>query len=53
MIVVEIMLSTIFCAVPLFILVLPVKNSGPTTTSIGKSATALTGLFLLQLMLPV
>ena len=33
--VVEIMFSTNFCAVPLFILVLPVTNSGPTTTSIG------------------
>jgi hypothetical protein len=50
---VEIIFKTNFCAVPLFILVLPVTNSGPTTTSIGKSAAALTGESGLQDMLPV
>src|SRR5690606_41897688 len=47
------MLRTSFCAVPLFILVLPVTNSGPTTTSMGKSAAALTGEPGLHAMLPV
>jgi len=50
---VEIIFNTNFCAVPLFILVLPVTNSGPTTTSIGKSAAALTGESGLQAILPV
>ena len=40
--VVEIMLSTSFWAVPAFIRVLPVTNSGPTTTTTGKSATCST-----------
>ena len=38
--VVEIIFSTSFCAVPLFIRVLPVTNSGPVITSTGKSAAA-------------
>jgi len=39
--------------VPLFILVLPVTNSGPTTTSTAWSAAAETGAFALQEMEPV
>ena len=50
---VEIMFRTSFWAVPLFILVLPVTNSGPTTTSMGKSAAADTGALGLQVIDPV
>jgi hypothetical protein len=35
---VEIVFSTSFCAVPAFIRVEPLMNSGPTSTSIGRSA---------------
>lgn len=40
MIEVETMLSTSFCAVPDFMRVLPVTNSGPTTAAIGISHAA-------------
>ena len=50
---VEIMFRTSFWAVPAFILVLPVTNSGPTTTTTGTSAAAATGEFSLQVMQPV
>ena len=47
---VVIMLSIIFCAVPAFILVLPVTNSGPVTASMAISDTAATGESGLQLI---
>ena len=53
MVAVEIMLSVSFWAVPAFILELPVTNSGPTTTTTGKSATAAIGESGLQVMQPV
>ena len=43
---VEMMFKTIFCAVPAFILELPVTNSGPTTISIGNTAVWLKGAFV-------
>ena len=48
-----IMLSTSFCAVPLFMRVLPVTNSGPTTTTIGCFAVVANGLSGLQVIPPV
>ena len=50
---VDIIFSTIFCAVPAFILVLPVTNSGPVITSIGYSEANANGLFELQVIQPV
>ena len=50
---VEIILRTSFSAVPAFILVLPVTNSGPTTTSTGTSETAASSEPLLQVIQPV
>ena len=47
------LLSINFCAVPAFILELPVRYSGPTITSIGKSLNLEIGLFLLDVMHPV
>ena len=45
---VEIMLSTIFSAVPLFMRVEPVMTSGPVSTPMGISAAAFISEFLLQ-----
>ena len=42
-----------FCAVPDFILELPVRNSGPTSTSIGKFEKLATGLFGFEVIHPV
>ena len=50
---VEIMLSISFCAVPAFMRVDPVTNSGPTTASRAYSASAATGDAGLQVMAPV
>ena len=50
---VEIMLSISFCAVPAFIRVEPVTNSGPTTASKAYSASAATGDRGLQVIAPV
>src|SRR5665647_2804060 len=51
--VVVIMLRTIFWAVPAFSLVLPVTNSGPTTTTTGYSVTSTIGPVGLQVIHPV
>src|SRR5690606_15266691 len=48
-----IIFNTSFCAVPAFIRVDPVTNSGPTMTSMGYLASAATGEFALQTMQPV
>ena len=52
-VVVDIMLSTSFCAVPAFIRELPVINSGPTTTSIGNCDAKLKGHCLFDVIHPV
>ena len=51
--VVVIIFKTNFWAVPAFILVLPVTNSGPTIISIGISATKLNGELILHTIHPV
>ena len=51
--IVEIIFKISFCAVPDFNRVEPVKNSGPASTSIGKSACLLISACLLQEIVPV
>ena len=53
MLIVEIMFKINFCAVPDFKRVEPVKNSGPQSTSIGRSACLLISAPLLQEIVPV
>ena len=50
---VEIIFSTIFWAVPLFILLEPVTNSGPTIVSMGKSEASAKGVLGLLVIQPV